>query len=94
MRGIASERDKMSTVDLKALYPQYTAQSFAELELISENGISILTMWTGKSYDNCEVHWEKEVKQTRSRKFEIPGIPYHFVIVHKTIYYRRNGDLG
>lgn len=84
----------MSCVDLKALYPQCTTKPFAELELEVKNGISTITMWVGQSYGHSEAHWEKEVKQTRSRKFEIPGIPYHFVIVHKTIYYRRNGDIG
>lgn len=77
-----------STVDVKALFPYVTSHPFAELEYNPAD--KKLNLWVGRGYDNCEAKWECSVHQSCRFAFAVPGIPYRFILVSGTIYYRKN----
>lgn len=79
-----------STVDVKALIPSITPHPFCELEYIPAD--RTLNLWEGRSFDHCECRWERTIAQARQLAFEIPGVPYHFILVSGKIYYRKNGE--
>lgn len=87
-------KNKVSTVNLKVLYPQANNQRYSELEFVSCDGLNgdkpSLTWWEGHDAGKCEARWEMVVSNHRQLRFEIPGIPFKFIIVNGEIYYRRN----
>lgn len=93
-RKIGHSMQKISTVNLKAICPIACTAPFSELEYRATDelngGNSSVTWWTGESYDNCEARWEIIFLQSRQKRFEIPGIPFKFMLVNGEIYYRRN----
>ena len=80
----------LSRVDMKQLYPQCTREEYASLELMREGTQLSLVLWYGKSEDHCQGNWWQSIPQARQRAFEIPGIPFRFIVVSNKIYYRRN----
>lgn len=91
-------KKKVSKVNLKLIARSATPQPFSELEYVANDPLSpgwaTVTWWIGTDYDNCESRWEIQFKQARQKKFEIPGVPYKFMLVNGEIYYRRNVEEG
>lgn len=87
-------KSKVSTVNLKLLFPQSCTAPYGEIEYRAmddlEEGLASITWWTGESFHNCEERWSIRLNQARQKQFEIPGIPFKFIIVNGEIYYRRN----
>lgn len=85
---------KVSTVNLKQLQPSCSGHPYTELEYLASDplngGKASVTMWVGPNCDDCESKYEICFTQARQKRFEIPGIPFKFVLVNGTIYYRRN----
>lgn len=51
-----------------------------------------VTLWVGPDEDSGEGLWEQHIPQGRQKKFEVPGVPYLFIIVSGKLYYRPLGD--
>lgn len=83
-----------STVNLKLLAPRACNDPYSELEYTNKdplnNNKASVTWWTGPNSDDCDGRYEIVFKQTRQKMFEIPGIPYKFIVVSNKIFYRRN----
>lgn len=83
-----------STVDIKAIYPQVTKHASATLVLVDHPGGKLtLELYCGPAFDNSECDWEMPIRQSRTKQFEIPKIPYKFVVVNHTIFYRKNVEV-
>ena len=94
------QRDN-STVDMRVLAPTATTKPYSELEYLKSDplndGNPSVTWWTGEGHDNCEAEYEIVLKRQqkgatviRTKQFEIPSIPYKFIVVNDKLYYRRN----
>lgn len=95
-RGTGHAKSKRSTVNLKSLYPQYTTKPYCEIEYLATDPLcessASISVWVGTAYDNCECSFEEPFSAVRQKQFEIPGVPFKFVLVNGTIYYRRNTE--
>lgn len=83
-----------SIVNLKAICPKANNQPFSQLEFNKKdplhNNKPSITWWEGLHDEHCESRWELVINQSRYRSFEIPGVPFKFIIVSGQIYYRKN----
>lgn len=93
-KATGHSKGKVSTVNLKKLVPYYSKFPHCELEYMAADplneGKPSLTVWEGTDSENKDGKYEVVVTNSRQLRFELPEIPFKFVLVNGEIYYRRN----
>lgn len=94
---------KKTALNLRTLCAAST-QPFSMLEYqVSDplnGGNPTITWWEGASSEACEAGYviilrrqQKGPVAIRTKKFEVPGVPFSFIIACDALYYRRNVEV-